>query len=489
MSNALIQSPFFSSLVEVEAVERAALEVIERANDELLAASGGGVHALEEIPATVFVDTNWDTNPSIPIAYEMQRLLDWRVIDTFRREVAEMLTSAVEAEGFIEPEDLEVIGRGHIDDVVRSHVEETVRTLGQAHAWKPAVQIAAARAVFDSLFRLGRLQPLLDLPGVENIDIKGCDRVFVKFSDGTQVRYDPVADSDAEFIADIQFLASRGGEAGRSWSDTSPLLDMDLPGGARLAAVFSGVAGRPVVVIRVHRLVNITLDDLVNIHQTMPRAAATYLENAVLEGRSIVISGHPNAGKTTLTRALANCLPKEVKIVTIEKERELHLDSLPGHDIVHALQYRLGSGEHRADGSKPGEVTMIELLEESLRLDAQRIIVGEVRGGEINAMFQAMQAGVGSFSTIHSASAANAVERMATLMLMNQGVTDDYAYRQIAGNIDIIVQITQVKVEGGHPRRLITEIGEVIENDLNSRPTVQLVFELDEYNRLQGVHK
>lgn len=489
MSNALIQSPFFSSLVEVEAVERAALEVIERANDELLAASGGGVHALEEIPATVFVDTNWDTNPSIPIAYEMQRLLDWRVIDTFRREVAEMLTSAVEAEGFIEPEDLEVIGRGHIDDVVRSHVEETVRTLGQAHAWKPAVQIAAARAVFDSLFRLGRLQPLLDLPGVENIDIKGCDRVFVKFSDGTQVRYDPVADTDAEFIADIQFLASRGGEAGRSWSDTSPLLDMDLPGGARLAAVFSGVAGRPVVVIRVHRLVNITLDDLVNIHQTLPKSAARYLENAVIEGRSIVISGHPNAGKTTLTRALANCLPKEVKIVTIEKERELHLDSLPGHDIVHALQYRPGSGEHRADGSKPGEVTMIELLEESLRLDAQRIIVGEVRGGEINAMFQAMQAGVGSFSTIHSASAANAVERMATLMLMNQGVTDDYAYRQIAGNIDIIVQITQVKVEGGHPRRLITEIGEVIENDLNSRPTVQLVFELDEHNNLQGVRK
>ena len=489
MSNTLIQSPFFTSIIEVEAVERAALEVIERANDELLAASGGGVHALEEIPTTVFVDTNWDTNPSIPIAYEMQRLLDWRVIDTFRREVAEMLTSAVEAEGFIEPEDLEVIGRGHIDDVVRSHVEETVRTLGQAHAWKPAVQIAAARAVFDSLFRLGRLQPLLDLPGAENIDIKGCDRVFVKFSDGTQIRYDPVADTDAEFIADIQFLASRGGEGGRSWSDASPILDMDLPGGARLAAVFSGVAGRPTVVIRIHRLVNITLDDLVNIHQTMPRSAARYLENAVLEGRSIVISGVPGTGKTTLTRALANCLPRDVKIVTIEKERELRLDNLPNHDIVHALQYRPGAGERQGDGSRAGEVTMIELLEESLRLDAQRIIVGEVRGGEINAMFQAMQAGIGSFSTIHSSSGVNAIERMATLMLMNQGVTDDYAYRQIAGNIDIIVQMEQVKVEGERPLRLITEIVEVVESDIHSRPTVRPVFELDEHNRLQAVPK
>lgn len=132
---------------------------------------------------------------------------------------------------------------------------------------------------------------------------------------------------------------------------------------------------------------------------------------------------------------------------------------------------------------------MIELLEESLRLDAQRIIVGEVRGGEINAMFQAMQAGVGSFSTIHSSSAANAIERMATLMLMNQEVTDDYAYRQIAGNIDIIVQITKMKVDEESPRRLITEIVEVVESDLNSRPTIRPVFELDERNHLQAVRK
>ncbi len=489
MSNTLIQSPYFASLIEIEDVERATQEALQRANEELLAATGGGGPVLEEIPATVFADTNWDTNPSISIAYEMQRLLDWRVIDTFRREVAEMLTSAVEAEGFIEPEDLEVIGLARIDDVVRAHVEETVRTLGQSHAWKPSVQIAAARAVFDSLFRLGRLQPLLELPGAENIDITGHDLVYVNFSDGTQVQYDPVAGSDAEFVADIQFLASRGGEGGRSWSDASPILDMDLPGGARLAAVLNPVAGRPTVVIRIHRLVNITLDDLVNIHQTLPRSAAVFLEAAVLDGRSIVVSGFPSAGKTTLTRALANCLPKEVKIVTIEKERELHLDKLPGHNIVKALQYRPGSGERQADGSRAGEVTMIELLEESLRLDAQRIIVGEVRGGEINAMFQAMQAGVGSFSTIHSSSAANAIERMATLMLMNQEVTDDYAYRQIAGNIDIIVQITKMKVDEESPRRLITEIVEVVESDLNSRPTIRPVFELDERNHLQAVRK
>lgn len=498
MSNTLSQSPFFASFIQVVANEEAVnaeavgaeVAATEEPNSTLVTFSPEDFEVLamlEEIPAGVFHDEDVDTNPTLELGYEMQRSLDWSIIDGLRRQVAEILTASQEAEGYISDEDQEIAGRAHIIDVVRAYVERTVRTVGQTGAWKPSMQLAATDAVFNSLFRLGRLQPLLDLPGVENVDINGFDNVWVSFSDGRKEKKDPIAGSDAEFVADIQFLASRAGAGGRAWTDSATILDMDLPGGARLAAVLNPTSARPTVVIRVHRLVNITLDDLVNMHQTVPRAAADFLEKVVLGGRSIVISGFPGAGKTTLTRALANCLPEDVKIVTIEKERELYLHTLPGHNIVNSLQYRPGSGERQADGSRPGEVSMIDLLEEALRLNAQRIIVGEVRGKEINAMFQAMQAGVGSFSTIHAASARNAVERMATLMLMNEGVTDDYAYRQIATNIDFIVQITQVEVEGERPRRLITEIVEVVESEEHSRPTTRQLFSMNENNELVSV--
>jgi pilus assembly protein CpaF len=484
MSNALLNSPFFTSLIQVVARESEAGSTSDHV--EMIVADRELVTATLEdlLPEGIFADESVDTNPSIPLAYEMQRLLDWKVIGTLRKQVAEILASAVQAEGYMSAEALEASARVHINEVVRSYVEDTVRTVGQAEAWKPAMQMAAARALFDALFRLGRIQPLLDLPNVENIDINGCDPVWVSFADGSSAQYDPVAATDEEFVADIQFLASRGGEGGRSWSAASPRLDMDLPGNARLAAVLTPNASRPTVVIRVHRLVNITLDDLVNIHQTMPRAAADYLKRAVLAGKSIVVSGPAGAGKTTLTRALANCLPREVKIVTIEKERELHLDRFPGHDIVKSLQYSPGSGERFPDGSRAGEVSLVDLLESALRLDAQRIIVGEVRGKEINAMFQAMQAGVGSFSTIHASSALNAIERMATLMLTNEGVTDDYAYRQIANHIDVIVQVEEIRPEGQPKRRLVTEIAEVVESDKHSRPTIRPVFMINDANVL-----
>lgn len=416
-------------------------------------------------------------------AYELSRKLDWDVITRLRGEVSDMLTASEQARGGLTDEDRHEIARAHIAEVTSRHVDDMVTHSGQTGAWDEETIGAAQRAVFDSLFRLGRLQPLVDLPEVENIDIYGYDNVWVSYADGRMLRHDPVATSDLDLVREIQFLAARGGEDGRSFTATSPILDMDLPGGARLAAVHTPISPRPTAVIRMHRFVDIMLEDLVQ-QGTLTHAAAELLRTAIAAGLSIVVVGNPGAGKTTLLRALANCMDPLEKVVTIEKERELYLDRMGDrHLIVKPLQYRPGQGERLADGSRPGEITLIDCLEEALRLDAQRIFVGEVRGGEIDAMFQAMQAGVGSLSTLHANGSKDAIERMATLTQKNLGTTDTYAYRQIERHINLIVMVKRVvtkDAEGNRRvRRVITDISEVQpgESVNGARPIAAALFE------------
>lgn len=388
--------------------------------------------------------------------------VDWDVVHRLRGAVSSLLTDALRVDPGMSEDEQRANAQAHISEVIRDHVDEQIRIGGAAAAWSPTVRTRMARAIFDALFKLGRLQPLVDDPSVENIDIYGHDNVWVSYADGSRRRHGEIARTDAELIADIAFLAQRGGEDGRSFTPSTPILDMDLPGNARLAAVHPPISPRPKVVVRIHRFVDIDLDALVREHDSLSASAADFLEAAIRAGLSVVVAGAPGAGKTTLVRALANCIPPHEEIVTIEKERELHLDRMGDrHHIVTPLQYRPGQGEASGDGRRAGEITLVDLLEEALRLNAERIIVGEVRGGEIDAMFQAMQAGVGSLSTIHAHSPTDAIERLAGLTLKSLGTTDAYAYRQITRHIDLIVQIRRVRDSLGRVRRVVTHIAEV----------------------------
>lgn len=457
----------------------------------LLAAAGGQPAAPAEVgpvPAAEYeVPATFKRRSAQKVdatrAYELSRTLDWDVITRLRGEVSDMLTASEQARGGMSDADRHEVARAHIAEVTSRHVDDMITHSGEKGAWDEEMIGAAQRAVFDSLFRLGRLQPLVDLPEVENIDIYGYDNVWVSYADGRMIRHDPIATSDADFVREIQFLAARGGEDGRSFTTTSPILDMDLPGGARLAAVHTPISPRPKAVIRLHRFVDILLEHLVG-QRTLTQDAADFLSAAIAAGRSVVVVGNPGAGKTTLLRALANVMDPLEKIVTIEKERELYLDRMGDrHLIVTSLQYRPGQGERLPDGSRPGEITLIDCLEEALRLDAQRIFVGEVRGGEIDAMFQAMQAGVGSLSTLHANGTTDAIERMATLTQKNLGTTDTYAYRQIARHIDLIVMIKRVVYKDPETgtrriRRVVTDISEVQAGEAvdGARPIAAPIF-------------
>lgn len=418
-----------------------------------------------------------------PTTLDARSDLPWADIAAIRDEVSRELAAVFSESMDITAEQREQTAQDHIVDRVRARVDDQTRRPGEGR-WPAPMQTAIRQAVFDQLFRLGRLQPLVDEPDVENIHINGFDDVWISYADGRVVKYQyPIAENDRELEREINLLAARSGEGGRSFTSARPRLHMDLPGGARLAAIAEPVATRPTIVIRIHRLVDVTLDQLVE-RGTITRQAAAFLRAAVIAGVSVVTSGFPGAGKTTLLRALADCIPAEEKIVTIEMERELYLHKINDrHPRVVSLEAKPGEGERGADGRLPGEITPEDLVYDTLRLDTQRFIVGEVRGPEIYAMMQAMQSGVGSLSTLHAASADDSIDRMSALMLSRgNNTTPVYAYRMIEQNIKIVVQISKIiDPATGKPRRVVTEIAEILpgEEQNNSRPVASQVFRFD----------
>lgn len=299
---------------------------------------------------------------------------------------------------------------------------------------------------------------------MENIEITGHDRVLLLHSDGTREWSSAVAESDEQLIEYLQFLASRRGASGeRAFTRANPSLSLSLPPNLRLqAAAF--LTRRPKVVIRRDRLSSYTLSDLRDVGE-LDDTLYEFLTAAVRAHKSIVVSGTgQGSGKTTLLRALMGQMDPWESIVTIETEFELRLDQKPDrHYRATAFQARPGSGEVGADGKSAGEYTVDQLIYDSLRLNADRVAVGEVRGREVIPMFKAMQMGNGSFSTIHANSARNAVERLVTCAVEDSSVTEAYAYRQVFQHIDLIVFLDSTY--DSTTRRRYRYIREVIEVD------------------------
>ena len=385
--------------------------------------------------------------------------VDWSLVAALRARASEQLSQAVAANrGRLDKTAQEELGRSIVLDLIESTVAERVNAGGTT----PTVteHHAMARAVFDSLFRLGRLQPLVDDDRIENIIIAGHDNVMLELIDGSLIEGPPVADSDEELIDFLVFLASRSEVNARGFSEAQPRLHLRLDGGARLADA-AWVTPKPSVVIRRHRLMQVTLDDLVA-HQTLTPVAASFLRAAVKARRSIVVAGSQSAGKTTLVRALCAEIDPLEAIATFETEYELHLHELGRHKIVHAWEARPGSGERGSNGRQAGEFTLDEALVDSFRFNLSRQIVGEVRGKEIWAMIKAMESGTGSISTTHATDAVAAVRKLVTCaMEAGQHVTQELATSKLASTIDLIVQLElETSTANGtpHRRRWVSEI-------------------------------
>ncbi len=269
-------------------------------------------------------------------------------------------------------------------------------------------ELALAQSVLDALFGLGRLQTLIDDPEIENIDINGCDRVWATFADGTKELMEPVADSDGELVDMLRSAAGRFGLSERRFDLAAPELDLQLPDGSRLSALMA-VSARPAVSIRRHRYADLSLEDLQELG-TVDEELRSFLSAAVRGRKNIVVAGAMNSGKTTLLRALAAEIAPRERIVTIEQAFELGLDTGSArHPDMVALEARAPNVEGE------GGISVSDLVRRALRMNADRVIVGEVLGDEVLPMLNAMSQGrSGSMCTIHADSSAGVFRRIAS---------------------------------------------------------------------------
>jgi Flp pilus assembly CpaF family ATPase len=353
-------------------------------------------------------------------------------------------------------EDERQYARSLIVGVLEDHARGLI-TAGQVPP-PPEEEEATAAAIHAALFGVGRLQPLLEDDGVENIDINGCDQVFVGYGDGREELHPPVADTDDELVELIQVLAANVGLTSRPFDSANPQLDLRLPDGSRLSAVM-GVCPRPSVSIRRARLGKVFLSDLVGTG-TMTAEVASFLRAAVLARKNIMLAGSTNAGKTTLLRALANEIPPSERLITVERALELGLDAFGDlHPNVVAFEERLPNSEG------VGEVPMAELVRRSLRMNPSRVIVGEVLGDEIVTMLNAMSQGNdGSLSTIHANSSLEVFNRITTYALQaSERLPVEATHMLIAGSIDFVVFLRRRNdhARGGGLVRTVESIREV----------------------------
>lgn len=293
-----------------------------------------------------------------------------------------------------------------------------------------------ARTVLDALFGMGRLQALIDDPGIENIDINGCDQVWVTFADGSKSSAEPVAESDEELVEMVRAAASRFGLSERRFDLARPELDLRLPDGSRLSALMA-VARRPAVSIRRHRYADLSLDDLTAMG-TIDPDLASLLGAAVRARKNIVVSGAMNSGKTTLLRALAAEVPARERIVTIEQAFELGLDVVGDrHPDMVALEARPANVEGE------GVISVADLVRRALRMNADRVIVGEVLGDEVLPMLNAMSQGrSGSMCTIHADSSAGVFRRIASYAVQApERLPLEASNLLIAGAVHLVVHL------------------------------------------------
>ena len=312
--------------------------------------------------------------------------------------------------------------------------------------------IALIDQLSKAILKSGRLSDLLEDPDVENIDINGCDEVWVTYAGRGKVRGVPVAATDGELVSMVQDLAAYQGINARPFSRAHPELDLRLGDGSRLSAVL-GASERPVVSIRRNRFPEMSLHQLIQL-ESIDDEIATFLQAAIRSRMNIVVAGETNAGKTTLLLACINCIPVQERILTIERSLELGLKRQGRHQDVVEWE------EVLPDTEGQGGISIQQLVRRSRRHNPDRVVVGEVLGPEVVEMLSAMSQGNdGSLSTLHARSAMNVFSKLALYTRQYEGIDDAVAHTLVADSIDFVVFVARDRKTN---RRFVTEIREVV---------------------------
>jgi pilus assembly protein CpaF len=331
--------------------------------------------------------------------------------------------------------------------------------------------------ISDDVLGFGPIEPFLRDPTVTEIMVNAPDVIYVE-------REGRIFPAEGRFVDETHLrrvIDKMVGLVGRRIDESSPYVDARLPDGSRINAVIAPlcVNGGPYLTVRKFAPDPYQADDLITFG-TMSAKAAKFLSKAISGRLNVLVSGGAGAGKTTTLNVLSSWLPADERIVTIEDAAELQLRQ--PHWL--RLEYRPPNIEDR------GEVTIRDLVRNALRMRPDRIVVGEVRGGEALDMLQAMNTGHdGSLTTVHANSPRDVLSRLETMVLMAGVDIPVRAIReQISSALNLIVHQARLK-DGSRRLTHITEIvgmeGDVI--TLQDIYTFDYRAGIDENGRFRGV--
>lgn len=313
------------------------------------------------------------------------------------------------------------------------------------------VSIAEKAAIMDGVFSKVRgydiLDPLIKDDRVTEIMVNSHKDIFYE-KEGRLLKYENSFESHKNYFNLIQKIVS---EVGKEVNLRKPICDCRMKDGSRVNVVLDPISdGSPTLTIRKFRRKIFSLDELVK-KDTLSVECSDFLKSAVKAGLNIFVCGGTGSGKTTMLNALSNEIPNDERIITIEDARELNFQSRENWVALEARS---------ANARGEGEVTIRDLIRASLRMRPDRIIVGEVRGGEAIDMLQAMNTGHdGSLSTGHSNSIPDMQYRLETMVLSSsRGLPIQAVRQQIGAAIDIFVYLSRMS---DHSRKLV-EIDEVL---------------------------
>lgn len=361
------------------------------------------------------------------------------------------------------------------EQVRRKVRQEAVYT--DEEVWRVILQVIAAkhrtewiplrsrlligRKIFDALCGLDILQPLMEDEAVTDIMVNGAEHIYYE-KQGRMLRYPESFENQRRLEDLIQQIV---GSVNRSVNEANPIADARLPDGSRVHVVLPPVSlNGPVLTIRRFRKEPITMDELIA-WGTLTRETAVFLEEQVRTKKNIFVCGGTASGKTTLLNVLSDFIPEEERIITIEDAAELRLSKVK--NLVTLETRSTGAGGY-------GTVTMRDLIKASLRMNPDRIIVGEVRGAEALDMLQAMNTGhEGSLSTGHANSCRDMLMRIETMVLMGADMPLEAIRQQMASAIDLLVYVAKGK-EGKRRIEEILRVEEYRDGQIQSKQLMHL---------------
>ena len=288
--------------------------------------------------------------------------------------------------------------------------------------------------LFGAIRGLGILDSIIKDESITEIMINGPKDIFVE-KDGALTKLEQTFDDERQLEDIIQKIV---GQAGREVTQASPIVDTRLPDGSRVNVVLPPISlNGATVTIRKFSKTPMTVRQLLK-YGSITREVAHVLELLVKAKYNIFISGGTGSGKTTFLNAVSHFIPHDERVITIEDSAELQIE---GVDNLVRMETR------NANASGSGEITIRDLIKSSLRMRPERIVVGEVRGGEALDMLQAMNTGHdGSLSTGHANSTTDMLSRLETMVLQgSEGLPLEAIRQQIASAVDIIIHLSRLR--------------------------------------------